>query len=512
MIIILFVIGVCNCPDDPEVSGENEIPPPADDPPDPQPNEQVVDAPPRRNTLLPTYVGVNAILSALGEGTRNQVDRLSFENYGEGVDFKTEIRIGERLYILIFASIQDVDTVFPKIRFLTFHNGGAQNSLTLDDCLNQKFRELECIDFFGDCIAENFSLTILGTFNSLKSITFAGCKMETLAFSRENLNADTSFNICDCPHLVDVTGIWDGGNLLLDRSSFFLHIDNVPLLNIADLNAWLNSNVTKYVIGSIEQFVYFVCQNNGRIFTVKTNQGNLEPGDLNALTHMDIWTKRGVSFVVNIPSRKNTQHPWNINVRDLPAIDLPAIALEFEDSENVADAGAIFQQNATATGEINTEDISNFQLDITRRNPSGKIKFNNAPREPVAFALTKKNPLFTVEFANLDAVPEELLLREIPFIEGAADAVPPRAPNAANEVIAHPVVEPHGLEIVIGGNSKAVNLWRKDGVDHYLAVGESRDVSGLEHAGWREVRKEEINGFEGGILFRRENVLPAPVP
>jgi hypothetical protein len=67
------------------------------------------------------------------------------------------------------------------------------------------------------------------------------------------------------------------------------------------------------------------------------------------------------------------------------------------------------------------------------------------------------------------------------------------------------------LKVIIDGNSEAVSLWRKGGAGHYLAVGKSRDVSGLERDGWQEVRKEEINGFEGGILFRRENILPVPV-
>jgi hypothetical protein len=73
--ISLFATGVRNCPDAPEVSDEKEISPPADVPPDPQPNEPVVvDAPPQNPR--PIYVGVDAILRAFDAETRNRAHRI----------------------------------------------------------------------------------------------------------------------------------------------------------------------------------------------------------------------------------------------------------------------------------------------------------------------------------------------------------------------------------------------------------------------------------------------------
>jgi hypothetical protein len=509
MIIILFVIGACNCFDDPEVSGKNESPPPANiPPPNPQPNEQVdVDAPPPNPR--PIYEGVAAILAAFDTETRNQVHYV-FVDYCAGIGFKLRMPPGGLLGEFIFESIQDADAVFPEIKTLDFTDGRTPDDLILDGCGNQKFRELERISFIGDYIEENFSLTLLGTFDSLESIEFGWCKMRTLIFSGENLTAITFFEINDCPRLTNVTGIWNGGNPLFDRNSFKeLCIKEVPNLNVADLNTLLTANATKCDSYSFERpcehLDSFCYQNNGHEIKVETDRNNLKPSDLNALTDMCIIIAKNVPSTVNIPSRGNAQQPLNIRIYNWS--EFHAI-LKFDGPENVANAGVIPRQNATATGEINTKNISNLQLNITCNDPVEKIIFNDAPREPVAIALTKKNSLFTVEFANLNAVPGELFLKEIPFIEGAADAVPPRAPNAA---IVNPVVaEPHGLEIVIGGNSEAVSLWRKRGVGHYLAVGKARDVFVLERVGWQKVRKEEINGFEGGILFRRENILPVP--
>jgi hypothetical protein len=510
IIIILFATGVRNCPDAPAVSSKNEIPQPANiPPPNPQPNEQaVVDAPPQNQ--WPVYEGVAAILSAFDEETRNQIGYVSFINYDEGVNFKAEVLIGGRLCALIFESIQDVDTVFPKMKHLAF-DGRAPENLVLNDFGHQKFRNLVNIRFYRYTNSGTFSLTLLGAFNSLKSLFFSNCEMGAIAFSGGDATAIEGFSIRCCNHLADVTGIWDGGNPPLGRNSFKeLTIEKTPFLNVTNLNTWLKSHATKYDTVNFKKFTHFDCQNNEHEIKVYIDRRDLKPSDLNILTDMNITTKIDAPFAVDIPFRRNTQHPWNINVRSWAGF--PTVALEFEGSGNVADEAVMFQQNAVAAGEINTENTSNFQMNITCKDPIGKIIFNAAPWEPVAIALTKKNPLFTVEFMNSDAVPGELFLKEIPCMEGAANAVPPRAPNAADEVIAHPAPEPHGLKVILGGNSEAVGLWRKGGVGHYLAVGKSRDVSGLKHAGWQEVRKEEITGFGAGILFRRENILPAPVP
>jgi hypothetical protein len=404
----------------------------------------------------------------------------------------------------VLENMQDVGTVFPRIRHISFRGRTPDNiSLNAFDSRNFRDQEFTCLEdiyFYANDIATTLSLTLIGKFVSLDSIGFGQCEMDTLAFSGENLLAIERLTILECRNLADVTGIWDGGNPILDRNSFKkLTVEEAPLLNIANLNTWLTSHATKCVITRLNQIrlnqvVDFVCQNNGRIITVCTERRDLKPGDLNALTDVDTATI-GTPPVANIPFRRNTQHPWNVNVNNW--FGFPVVALEFEGSGNVADAAVISRQNATATDAINTENISNFQMNIKCRDPLEKITFNDAPWEPVAFALTKENPLFAVEFADLNAIPGELFLKEIPCMEGAANPVAP---------------EPHGLKVILGGNSEAVSLWRKGGVGHYLAVGKSRDVSGLKLAGWQEVRKEEINGFEGGILFRRENILPATVP
>jgi hypothetical protein len=169
IILVLFVIGVRNCPDAPAVSSKNEIPQPANiPPPNPQPNEQVNGDIPLQNQW-PVYVGVGAILNAFDEETRNQIGYVSFINYDEGVNFKAEVLIGGRLCALIFESIQDVDTVFPKMKHLAF-DGRAPDNLVLNDFGHQKFRKLVNIRFHGYMNSGTFSLTLLGTFNSLKSL------------------------------------------------------------------------------------------------------------------------------------------------------------------------------------------------------------------------------------------------------------------------------------------------------------------------------------------------------
>jgi hypothetical protein len=468
------------------------------------------------------------MLRAFDVETRNQVKRVFFTKYGEGVGFTFVMPMVGKF---IFESIQDVDAVFPKIEILMF-GIRIPRSIVLDDSGNQKFRELEHIIFCGNVISGPFSLTLLGTFDSLKCISFRGCReMNTLVFSGETLTAIEKLEINDCRNLVDVAGIWDGGNSPLGRNSFKkLKIKNTPFLNVANLNTWLISHATKCKISSFgrpcKHSTTFYCRNNGHQIRVRTDRRDLKPSDLNALTDMNIWAKTGTPSVVNIPFRRNTQHPWNINAYDCEEIS-GVIALEFYGPSNAFDAEVISRQNSAATGEKNAENISGFQMNITYENPVEKIIFNDAPWEPVAIALTKKNPLFTVEFANLNAVPEELLLKGVVANPVAAwrhsstiiyrDTSGKKIAHLRRRVFtggaANPVApEPHGLEIIIDGNSEAVDLWRKGGVGHYLAVGKPRDVSDLEHAGWQKVRREEINEFGGGILFRRENILPAPVP
>ncbi|MDR3317002.1 MAG: hypothetical protein LBS68_02990, partial [Puniceicoccales bacterium] len=362
IIIILFVIWARNYLDAPEFSDEKEISPPADvPPPDPQPNEPVVvDAPPQNP--VPIYVGVNAILRAFDRATRNQVRSVNFVNRGEGVNFKAEITIEGRGYDLIFESIQDVDTVFPEMKRLTFI-GMAPDNLVLDDFEHRKFRKLENI-IYSRCINSGpVSLTLRGMFDSLEFISFRECdEMRTLVFSGEHLTAIKCFSISFCDRLVDVTGIWDGGNPLLGRNSFKeLTIDSAPHVNIANLNTWLIQCATKCDLNQNIRSTRFNCQNNGREILVNTDRRDLKPSDLNALTDMLITTAHCPSMT-DIPFRKNTQQTWNINVRSSSRHSI--FVLKFEGPGNVANAEGVFPRNVTATDEINTENISNFQMKI----------------------------------------------------------------------------------------------------------------------------------------------------
>jgi hypothetical protein len=274
IIFVLFIIGARNCPDAPEVFGKNKISPRANIPPqNPQPNEQVVVAAPPPNPR-PVYVGVDAILHAFNAETRNQVRRVKFVDYDGGDNFKAEIMMGERVHELIFKSIQDIDTIFPKMDYLIF-DGMAPDNLVITDFRHRKFKKLKCISFYlyGDSIGETFSLTLKGTFDSLESIHFTNCnRMNTFVFSGENLTAIKEFSMQNCRHLVDVTGIWDGGNPLVDQNSFKnLHLEGVPLLNAANLNTWLIYHAAKCIPDS-RYLTSFDCRNNGGKIKVRTDR------------------------------------------------------------------------------------------------------------------------------------------------------------------------------------------------------------------------------------------------